>query len=112
MEFNSDPMRKTGMFPVVTKGVEVLIWQTMLTEHAAVEIYKMKVTLLQQRNTKEPFSIWGKTRSVAKLFGVNSRTIKYVWNRQTWSHATEYLWASESELQKSNDSRLHDMVTS
>jgi hypothetical protein len=70
----------------------------MLTEYAAVEIYKMKLALLQQRTKCEPASIWGKSRSVAKLFGVNTRTVKYVWNRQTWGHATEHLWEQESEL--------------
>ena len=63
----------------------------------------MKIDLLRGKNAQA--SIWGQTRTVAKLFGVNSRTIKYVWNRQTWSHATEYLWASESELQESSESR-------
>jgi hypothetical protein len=84
----------------------------MLTECAAVEIYKMKIALLQQRKGNEPFSIWGKTRSVANLFGVNSRTVKYVWNRQTWGHATEHLWASESEIQESTDSRRYKVKTS
>jgi hypothetical protein len=82
----------------------------MLTERAAVEIYKMKITLLQQRRKSERVSIWGKTRSVAKLFGVNSRTVKYVWNRQTWGHATEHLWEQESELQESSDTPLQSVV--
>ena len=43
---------------------------------------------------------------MAKLFGVNTRTVKYVWNWQTWSYATEHLWASESELHASIESRL------
>jgi hypothetical protein len=84
----------------------------MLTECAAVEIYKMKLNLLQPRKTKQPVSIWGQTRSVAKLFGVSSRTVKYVWNRQTWSHATDHLWASESEIQEAGISRHLKMVTS
>ena len=82
----------------------------MLTECAAVEIYKMKIALLQERKNNEHFSIWGKTRSVAKLFGVNSRTVKYVWNRQTWGHATEHLWATESDLQESNWSRRFKVI--
>jgi hypothetical protein len=75
----------------------------MLTVCAAVEIYKMKLALLEQQSRKNnsPVSIWGQTRSVAKLFGVNSRTVKYIWNRQTWGHATEHLWECESELHRS-----------
>ncbi len=83
----------------------------MLTEDAAVEIYKMKIALQQDRKNKISFSMWGKTRSVAKLFGVNTRTVKYVWNRQTWSYATQHLWASESELlHASIESRLSKEV--
>ncbi len=80
---------------------------SMLTECAAVEIYKMKIALLRCKK-----SIWGQTRSVAKLFGVNSRTVKYVWNRQTWGHATEHLWGSESEIeiQELSDSLHSKMV--
>ncbi len=69
----------------------------------------MKISLLCQKN--EPVSIWGRTRSVAKLFGVNSRTVKYVWNRQTWGYATEHLWELESELQASSYSRRSKVVT-
>ncbi len=75
----------------------------MLTECAAVEIYKMKIALLQHREKDAPVSIWGKTQRVAKLFGVSSRTVKYVWNRQTWGHATAHLWASD-------DFHAHTMV--
>jgi hypothetical protein len=81
-------------FPILQAGG---LTAGMLTEGAAVEIYKMKIALQQQRHNNAPVSIWGKTRSVARMFGVNSRTVKYVWNRLTWSHATEHLWASESE---------------
>ncbi len=84
----------------------------MLSEHAAVEIYRMKIALQHQRQNNAPISMWGKTRSVAKMFGVNSRTVKYIWNRQTWSHATEHLWASELESQGSGDSQLKKKVKS
>jgi hypothetical protein len=67
----------------------------MLTECAAVEIYKMKIALLRCKK-----SLWGQSRLVAKLFGVNSRTVKYIWNRQTWGHATEHLCEGESEFQE------------
>ena len=80
----------------------------MLSERAAVEIYKMKIAL-QRRHAPE--SMWGKTRSVARIFGVNTRTVKYIWNRQTWRNATEYLWVSELETQESGDSQLKEKVS-
>jgi hypothetical protein len=70
----------------------------MLTEGDAVEIYKMKLEVLSQASipsASEARSLWGKTRMVSKMFGVNTRTIKYIWNRQTWTHATEHLWPQE-----------------
>ena len=83
----------------------------MLTERAAVEIYKMKIDLVLRRQKNKPVSIWGQTRSVAKLFGVNTRTVKNIWNRQTWAHATEHLWESESELHESSYSIGTNQVT-
>jgi hypothetical protein len=92
------------------KRTTLFVRVSMLTESAAVEIYKIKIALQQQRQSDAPVSIWGKTRSVAKMFGVNSRTIKYVWNRLTWSHATEHLWAIESEIKTSSKSRQNEVV--
>jgi hypothetical protein len=83
----------------------------MLTEHDAVAIYRMKISL-QQRIGMDPssrnqlVSLWGQSGPVAKLFGVSSRTVKYIWNRQTWAHATNHLWGDESavlSMLKSNE---------
>jgi hypothetical protein len=71
--------------------------QEMLTVSDAVGIYKMKIALQTQKgmHPADSRSLWGKTRPVAKLFGTNLRTVKYIWNRKTWSHATKHLWAME-----------------
>ena len=77
----------------------------MLTENDAVEIYKMKIALQNstglrsERLDSVSQSLWGKTRPVAKLFGTNVRTVKYIWNRKTWSHATKHLWSMESQFE-------------
>jgi uncharacterized protein YjcR len=80
----------------------------MLTVKEAVEIYKMKISLQNQirhRLTRADFlSLWGKTSPVAKMFGVKPRTVKYIWNRHTWAHATKHLWASESGLEETSKS--------
>ena len=73
----------------------------MLTVKDAVEIYKIKIALQEQMRNRsartEMMSLWGKTSPVAKMFGVKPRTVKYIWNRHTWAHATKHLWASESD---------------
>ena len=73
----------------------------MLTEGDAVAIYEMKLAILADAASSlaanEPRSLWGKTREVSKRFGVNTRTIKYIWNHQTWTHATQHLWPQERE---------------
>ena len=73
----------------------------MLTGSDAVGIYKMKLVMQNQNkglhsSCLESNSLWGKTRPVAKLFGTNIRTVKYIWNRKTWAHATKHLWAMET----------------
>ncbi len=73
----------------------------MLTESEAADIYKVKLALqyqIRHRSTAaDMVSMWGKTSPVAKMFGVKPRTVKYIWNRQTWVHATKHLWANEAE---------------
>jgi hypothetical protein len=75
--------------------------EKMLTEREAAEIYEMKLALQNQiRHSSacsDALSMWGKTGPVAKVFGVKPRTVKYIWNRQTWVQATKHLWASEAE---------------
>ena len=67
----------------------------------AVGIPLMKIALQNpiglhsERLDSASRSLWGKTRPVAKLFGTNVRTVKYIWNRKTFSHATKYLWSME-----------------
>jgi hypothetical protein len=74
----------------------------MLSLSDAVAIYKMKISLQNPKGLDsavvDPQSLWGKTRPVAKLFGTSLRTVKYIWNRQTWSHATMHLWPMEANF--------------
>jgi hypothetical protein len=81
----------------------------MLTMGDAVSIYKMKIALQNPTGTRSGClgsqSLWGKTRPVAKLFGTNPRTVKYIWNRMTWVHATKHLWPMEAEFRPSASER-------
>ena len=75
----------------------------MLSEQDAVVIYQEKISLLQKichtvSSRKQVASLWGQTGPISKRFGVSSRTVKYIWNRQTWAYATNHLWPSEAML--------------
>ena len=75
----------------------------MLSEGDAVTIYQTKISLLHEisldiSSQKRMSSLWGQTGPVSKRFGVSSRTVKYIWNRQTWAHATNHLWPNEDML--------------
>ena len=68
----------------------------MLTAADAVKIYELmlswKADLSKGIHTK---SLRGKSLPVSKLFGVSSRTVRDIWNRQTWTIATNHLWSCE-----------------
>jgi hypothetical protein len=69
----------------------------MLTEDDAVKIYEIKLSWrLQPRSDVPSRLLRGKSGPVAKLFGVSSRTIRDIWNRQAWTFATRRLWCRES----------------
>jgi hypothetical protein len=76
----------------------------MLTERDAVAIYEIKVEL-KYRIMKEALSprnfssLWGQTGPISKRYGVSARTVKYIWNRQTWAHVTNHLWDDEPEIE-------------
>ena len=76
----------------------------MLTEQAAIEIYKYKLALID--NTKSDpkdayirhVSVRGRSAPLSKLYGVSARTIRDIWNRQTWGYATSPLWHQEDAM--------------
>ena len=83
----------------------------MLTEREAVAIYEIKIELkyqiiLECFSPSNFSSLWGKTGPISKRYGVSSRTVKYIWNRQTWTHATNHLWPDEPEIANLKRTRL------
>ncbi len=79
----------------------------MLTEQAAIEIYKYKLALLANpryyySNDKIPgqIAVRGRSAPLSKLYGVSSRAIRDVWNRQTWGYATSPLWHEEDTMSR------------
>ena len=78
----------------------------MLTESKVVEIYKHKLSLLAKKCTaaatstkmSSSMSLRGESSSIAATYGVSSRAIRDIWNRQTWAVTTRHLWLQESEI--------------
>ena len=72
----------------------------MLTEQDAVRIYECKLTRkLQVENGVCFRSLRGQSGAVSKQYGVTSRTVRDIWNRQTWAFATRHLWFREAALE-------------
>ena len=74
----------------------------MLCEAQVLEIYTLKLCFLAQRGSPNPRAAWklsmrGKCVPVSKVYGVSPRAIRDIWNRHTWGHATNKLWAQEQD---------------
>ena len=73
----------------------------MLNEHDALKIYEFKIawqTELGKDMTRR--SLRGQSGPASRLFGVSSRTVRDIWNRQTWAYATKNLWSREPAFVK------------
>ena len=68
----------------------------MLTELDAIKIYEFKLSWMLNPSSPTPMrSLRGQSGPVAKLFGVSPRTVRDIWNRNTWSFASKGLWSRE-----------------
>ena len=75
----------------------------MLTEQDAVKIYQFQVTWKAELSRGVPCrSLRGQSGPISRLFGVSSRTVRDIWNRQTWAYATKNLWTQEPEIKADN----------
>lgn len=80
----------------------------MLNEQQAVEIYMAKLVLRAQSRDNAPGNnkmqgITGQSGHVSAMYGVTSRTIRDIWNRQSANHGPTQLgtcgiWSRSSEL--------------
>ena len=87
------------MFPV--KGMEGS--GSVLNAAQAQEIYRCKIQLLQPLTLDLSLQtaqsrMRGQSVPVANRFGVSPKTVRDIWNRQTWAYATEELWDEEASL--------------
>ncbi len=79
----------------------------MLDEQQVVAIYKAKIALQMQSRGNAPDEnkaqvIKGQSVRVAVMYGVTPRTIRDIWNRQSWAYATRHLWNLEPQLSDEN----------
>ena len=67
-------------------------WKIILTAEQAIEIYRKRTIGI---NTQATSSC--RSNEVAEQYGVNSKTIRDIWNRATWVKATRPAWTAEEE---------------
>ena len=75
----------------------------MLPRQQVESIYMVKIKLLAKiavphDQTALAAILRGKSGPLASQYGVSPRTIRDIWNRKTWSYATEHLWPLENEF--------------
>jgi hypothetical protein len=80
----------------------------MLSKQQVVEIYTTKLALRAQSRDNVPDAkkihmLKGQSIHVSAIYGVTSRTIRDIWNRQTWAFATSHLWHLERESGVENE---------
>ncbi len=82
----------------------------MLDEQQVVDIYMAKLANLAQGRPDAPHNkrqvIKGQSARVSVLYGVSSRTIRDIWNRQSWAYATWHLWHLEPQLGVGEESKI------
>jgi hypothetical protein len=79
----------------------------MLGEQQVIAIYKAKLALqTQSRDNVQEMNkvqlIKGQSVRFAVMYGVTPRTIRDIWNRQSWAYATKHLWSLEPQLSDEN----------
>lgn len=67
-------------------------WKIILTADQAVEIYMKRSVGINLQLTSSC-----RSNEVAEQYGVNSKTIRDIWNRATWVKATRPAWSQHEE---------------
>ena len=77
-------------------------WKIILTAEQAIEIYKAR----PQGESSSATSSF-RSNDVAEQYGVNSKTIRDIWNQATWVKATRPHWTDEEEAGYLASQKLH-----
>ena len=79
--------------------------RVLLNKKLAADIYEMKLSLTAPtsfdsclRDSK--MKMRGKSAKLSKLYGVSAKTIRDIWNRKTWTNATNHLWDKDIAFKK------------
>ncbi|EKX48191.1 hypothetical protein GUITHDRAFT_136933 [Guillardia theta CCMP2712] len=75
-------------------GVRKKPWKIILTAEQAIEIYQKRPKSDSSLTTSSC-----RSNEVAEQYGVNSKTIRDIWNRATWVKATREVWTAEEEAE-------------
>ena len=84
----------------------------MLNEQQVVEIYMTKLALQAHSRSDVPGMdmkkvIKGQSARVSIMYGVSSRTIRDIWNHQSWAYVTRHLWDRTPQLITENTISMH-----
>mmetsp|Transcript_26809 Transcript_26809/g.70411 ORF Transcript_26809/g.70411 Transcript_26809/m.70411 type:complete len:91 (+) Transcript_26809:102-374(+) len=71
--------------------------QIILNQKQAIEIYEHMIQILGSNRAKfsaefRKRKIRGESSRIASKYGVTAKTIRDIWNRRSWSNATNSLW--------------------
>ena len=66
-----------------------------VTEQVAIDIYKYK--LARKSLSSDPHF---KSKRLSIFLGVSAKTVKAIWSRRSWAHATRHLWSVEDQQLK------------
>ncbi len=74
----------------------------MLNSDMALEIYKCKAPYKNSLSNASSCQInepgkRGESLPISRKFGVSPKTIRDIWSRRTWVHATNLLWLEEDD---------------
>jgi hypothetical protein len=81
----------------------------ILSKELAVEIYKRNIVHAdgsgQSTNSSSESKLLGRSSVVASMYNISPKTVRDIWNRVTWKHATCHLW-TEGEIAGSKSSPI------
>jgi hypothetical protein len=77
--------------------------RVLLNSRLAAEIYAEKLAIIAPTSFESCLkslrvALKGKSVAVSMKYGVSAKTIRDIWNRRTWTAATNASWSSDSSI--------------
>ena len=92
---------KQKYFPLVNSQREMSSRSICLTEDQAIEIYHWKVDTVNEYvklGCVDMTILKGKSALLSRMYSVSPKTIRDIWNRNTWVRATSTMWSLEDPI--------------